>query len=161
VVSNNRACYLLTRSLIVPLSRNIALCAPVEEPEKHQTWGWCPPSATPFRNGTRILCGRVPCLPSPRAKPPRRLGECLWHQRVSESIDILACSADSLFRWIYAQFIAVDANFKLKLKNRRIVDPELGSGWSYFVENSQYARHVARNPHERDVCLSFNQISSV
>ena len=56
-------------------------------------------------------------------------------------------------RWIYAQFIALDANFKLKLKNRKINDPELGSGWSYFVENSAYTRHVESNPHEREVGL--------
>ena len=63
-------------------------------------------------------------------------------------------------RWIHAQFIAVDANFKLKLKNRKIEDPELGSGWSYFVENSKYTHHVANNPHENDVrsiCSLFKQ----
>jgi hypothetical protein len=54
-------------------------------------------------------------------------------------------------RWIYVQFIAVDANFKLKLKNRRINDPELGSGWSYFVENSAYTHHVANNTHDQEV----------
>jgi len=161
VAFDKRVCSLLTGFLIVSLSRNITLRASVEEPQKHQTWGWYPPSATPFLNGTWILCDRVPCLPSPRAKPPRRLGQCLWHQRVSESIKVLSRSAYSLFRWIYAQFIAVDANFKLKLKNRRIVDPELGSGWSYFVENSQYARHVARNPHERDVRISLSQTGLV
>ena len=59
--------------------------------------------------------------------------------------------ADLCLRWIYAQFIAADANFKLKSKNRQIEDPELGSGWAYFVENSQYVCHVARNPHEQDV----------
>jgi hypothetical protein len=52
---------------------------------------------------------------------------------------------------VHAQFIAVDANFRLKLKNRQINDPELGSGWSYFVENSAYTRHVAKNPHEKEV----------
>lgn len=54
-------------------------------------------------------------------------------------------------RWIYAQFIAVDANFKLKSKNRQINDPELGSGWSYFVEHTSYTNHVANNPQEEDV----------
>lgn len=53
--------------------------------------------------------------------------------------------------WIHAQFIAVDANFKLKLKNRKIEDPELGSGWSYFAENSKYVGHVAKSPDEQDV----------
>jgi hypothetical protein len=54
-------------------------------------------------------------------------------------------------RWMYAQFIAVDANFKLKLKNRKINDPELGSGWSYFVENSAYTNHVADNTQDQEV----------
>jgi hypothetical protein len=70
-------------------------------------------------------------------------------------MQLLTRLADSFLRWIYAQFIAVDANFKLKLKNRRIEDPELGSGWSYFVENSQYTRHVARNPREKDVRVYY------
>ena len=63
----------------------------------------------------------------------------------------LTIRTELTLRWIHAQFIAVDANFRLKSKNRRINDPELGSGWTYFVENSEYARHVANNPHERDV----------
>ena len=54
------------------------------------------------------------------------------------------------FRWMYAQFIALDANFKLKLKNRQINDPELGSGWSYFVENSAYTQHVEGNENEEE-----------
>ena len=53
---------------------------------------------------------------------------------------------------MHAQFIAVDANFRLKSKNRQIEDPELGSGWSYFVENTAYVQHVVNNPHEADVC---------
>lgn len=56
-------------------------------------------------------------------------------------------------RWVYAQFIALDANFKLKLKNRQINDPELDSGCSYFVENSAYVDYIANNPRkdEKDV----------
>ena len=52
---------------------------------------------------------------------------------------------------MHAQFIAVDANFWLKLKNRHINDPELGSGWSYFVENSAYTHHVANSHHDKEV----------
>ena len=74
---------------------------------------------------------------------------------MSERVEFLKYLADSVSRWIYAQFIAVDANFKLKLKNRRIEDPELGSGWSYFVENSQYTRHVGRNLREKDVRMPY------
>ena len=70
----------------------------------------------------------------------------------SEKLSLHFMMFSNLFtRWIYGQFIALDANFKLKSKNRKIKDPELGSGWSYFVENSAYTRHVASNPHEQDV----------
>lgn len=70
------------------------------------------------------------------------------------SIHTITCvirTTDFFSRWVYAQFIAVDANFKLKLKNRHINDPELGSGWSYFVENSAYTHHVANSQHDKEV----------
>lgn len=52
---------------------------------------------------------------------------------------------------MYAQFIAVDANFRLKLKNRQINDPELGSGLFYFVENAAYSTHVEKTLVEEEV----------
>ena len=61
-------------------------------------------------------------------------------------------------RWKHAQFIAVDANFRLKLKNRGIKDPELGSGWSYFVENSAYARHIEANPHQEEARCDLHNV---
>jgi hypothetical protein len=60
-------------------------------------------------------------------------------------------ATESPSRWIYAQFIVVDANFKLKLKNQQIKDPELGSGWSYFVENSAYTCHIVNNQADKEV----------
>jgi hypothetical protein len=69
---------------------------------------------------------------------------------------------DFSLRWIYAQFIAVDANFKLKLKNRHIKDPELGSGWFYFVENTAYVHHVANNTHNIEVgCVPSSREASL
>ncbi|KAI0037592.1 hypothetical protein FA95DRAFT_1614058 [Auriscalpium vulgare] len=44
-------------------------------------------------------------------------------------------------QWKYATMLAVDANFKLKLKDRGFEDVELAPGWSYFVENEAYAKH--------------------
>ena len=41
-------------------------------------------------------------------------------------------------RYIYTQFLAVDGNFKLRLKDRGIADPELAPGWAYFVEEEKY-----------------------
>jgi hypothetical protein len=37
----------------------------------------------------------------------------------------------------------MDANFRLKLKERGITEPELGNGWSYFAESSGVDQHVA------------------
>jgi hypothetical protein len=48
-------------------------------------------------------------------------------------------------------YLATDANFRLKLKARGIEDPELGSGWAYFVEESEYAAHIKRNMKDKDV----------
>lgn len=65
----------------------------------------------------------------------------------------LAQNNRNLFRWLYRCFLAVDANFRLKLKNREISDPETGSGWSYFVENERYGKHVSRKAIEEEVSL--------
>ena len=64
-------------------------------------------------------------------------------------------------RWLYSLFLAVDANFRLKLKERKIEDPEIGSGWAYFVENDRYIEHVSQTtddtevselPHSSSIC---------
>ena len=54
-------------------------------------------------------------------------------------------------RWLYSLFLAVDANFRLKLKDRKIKDPEVGSGWTYFVENGKYTKHVSQAVHDVEV----------
>ena len=57
---------------------------------------------------------------------------------------------------MYTQFIALDANFRLRLKNRKINDPELASGWFYFVENSAYTDHVATHTNQEEVRCGSN-----
>ena len=37
----------------------------------------------------------------------------------------------------------VDANFKLKLKDRGINDCELSPGWSYYVNEEKFQQHIA------------------
>jgi hypothetical protein len=49
----------------------------------------------------------------------------------------------TFFRWLHSCFLAVDVNFCLKFKNRGISDPEIGSGWSYFVGNQQYNERIS------------------
>ncbi|KAM6493543.1 hypothetical protein JOM56_011677 [Amanita muscaria] len=39
--------------------------------------------------------------------------------------------------FLYTLFLAIDANFKLKQKNRGINDPELSPGWAYFINTCQ------------------------
>lgn len=39
----------------------------------------------------------------------------------------------------------VDANFKLKLKDKGISDAHLGSGWAYFVEESKFKSYLQDN----------------
>ncbi|TDL16540.1 hypothetical protein BD410DRAFT_816721 [Rickenella mellea] len=48
--------------------------------------------------------------------------------------------------WMYMLILAVDANFRLKLKDRGIKDPELGSGWAYFVETKKYQEVLDATP---------------
>jgi hypothetical protein len=43
---------------------------------------------------------------------------------------------------LYTLFLAVDANFKLKGKERGIEDFELDPGWGSYVQNERYKAHV-------------------
>ena len=41
--------------------------------------------------------------------------------------------------------ISLDACFKLKLKDRKFVDPDLGTGLAYMVNEDKYQAHLARS----------------
>ena len=64
-------------------------------------------------------------------------------------------------RWLYCLFLAIDANFRLKLKARGIGDPELGTGLAYFVDAIKFKKHLEDRVDEDDVsqmCLfHFNR----
>ncbi|KAF9777722.1 hypothetical protein BJ322DRAFT_1015452 [Thelephora terrestris] len=53
--------------------------------------------------------------------------------------------------WLYSLFVAIDANFRLKLKTRGITDPELGSGLAYFVNVEKFNAHLKRHTDEADI----------
>lgn len=43
------------------------------------------------------------------------------------------------YRWLYTLVLAIDANFRLKSKDRGVKnDALLGPGWAYFVEPNAY-----------------------
>ncbi|VDB96085.1 unnamed protein product [Peniophora sp. CBMAI 1063] len=48
-------------------------------------------------------------------------------------------------RFLYALLIAIDANFKLKMKDKGAKNIELGDGWSFFVGNEEYEEHLKNN----------------
>jgi hypothetical protein len=48
-------------------------------------------------------------------------------------------------------FLAADANFKLKGKDRRIDDLELAPGWASFVEESRYQEHIVKYADQTEV----------
>jgi hypothetical protein len=56
-----------------------------------------------------------------------------------------------LCRWLYALFVAIDANFRLKRRivSKDVVDPGLSRGWAYFVDDTRYQEHLAA--HGKDI----------
>ena len=56
-------------------------------------------------------------------------------------------------RWLYSLFIAMDANFRLKLKSHDIRDPELGSGLAYFVNNANFGAHLKNHVGEDNASI--------
>lgn len=45
-------------------------------------------------------------------------------------------------RWIDTEFVMLDANFRLKSKQRNLTDPALGGGLAYYVDTASYMGHV-------------------
>jgi hypothetical protein len=56
---------------------------------------------------------------------------------------------------LYTLFAAVDANFKLKGKERGIEDFELDPGWGSYVENECYKAHVQQYVDQPEVMGNF------
>jgi hypothetical protein len=84
----------------------------------------------------------MPCMSSSPEEPPRKLGRRSTSLTVSIFIFIALMSRSHFFRFLYTLFIAVDANFKLKSKDRGIEDIELSAGGGCFVETDPYEKHL-------------------
>ncbi|KAG9311341.1 hypothetical protein JVU11DRAFT_8443 [Chiua virens] len=68
-------------------------------------------------------------------------------------------------QWLYALFIALDANFCLKCRaiSQDAVDPSLGNGWSYFVEEQSYKGYLQSSSNrlqEKSACNSHSAVNS-
>lgn len=57
--------------------------------------------------------------------------------------------------FLYTLFLAVDANFKLKGKDRQIKDIELLPGQGAFVEETEYQEHLKAYVEEPEVRVCF------
>jgi hypothetical protein len=55
------------------------------------------------------------------------------------------------YRWLYTLFLAIDANFRLSLKDKGLTDIELGPGWAYQVEETRFQTHVANMLDQKEV----------
>ncbi|PPQ80537.1 hypothetical protein CVT24_002657 [Panaeolus cyanescens] len=53
--------------------------------------------------------------------------------------------------YLYTLFVAVDANFKLKGKDKGLEDVELGPGWGAFVEENQYQDYISNYEAEPEI----------
>ena len=47
-----------------------------------------------------------------------------------------------MFRYLYILYLAIDANFKLKGKDRKITDIDLTPGLGAFVNENQYQEFI-------------------
>lgn len=101
--------------------------------------------------GDGTLAVECPACPQPgRNLPPE------WENESQDRAYVpplgLCCNTLTFHcRWLYSLFIAMDANFRLKLKTRGIKDPELGSGLAYFVNATKLEAHLKNYVDEREV----------
>ncbi|KAH0826244.1 hypothetical protein J3R83DRAFT_5708 [Lanmaoa asiatica] len=68
-------------------------------------------------------------------------------------------------QWLYALFVAIDANFRLKRRavSKDDVDPSLSQGWGYFVEELSYKLYLrdhANFRQEKSMCSSHSAVNA-
>lgn len=71
----------------------------------------------------------------------KRIGTCSNnHLSFQPDTDLIPPSFH--FSFLYTLFMACDANFRLKLKNRKLRDIDLSPGWGYYVPEKEYYAHL-------------------
>lgn len=65
----------------------------------------------------------------------------------------------SMFRWIYALILAIDANFRLKNKDRNITnDVPLGDGWAHWVPEEPFMDYVGGYGYQEEVSTASSSV---
>lgn len=68
--------------------------------------------------------------------------------------------SDFSCRWIYTLFLSVDANFKLRLKDRGIKDEfEFSSAWTYYVGEEHFQKVI--NTFGAQVDVSHSHVDDI
>jgi hypothetical protein len=83
-------------------------------------------------------------MPYPQRQPPPWLGECTTGRSVLCFFHIAPADL-KFYRFLYQLYIAIDANFKLKAKNRGAKAVMLSDGYAYVVQDTDYAHHLSKN----------------
>ena len=55
----------------------------------------------------------------------------------------------------------MDANFKLKRKDRSIKDPELAPGWAFFVEETHFQEHIKSYMDQPEVRITLYTLATI
>jgi len=110
---------------------------------KHSGWGHDPLGARATKPGEcTILCPACP-QPGKNLVPgwENAPEETRW---VISPLASLTVTDEIYFSWLYALFLAIDANFRLKHKNVSSdkANPDLNQGCAYFVEEREYKEYL-------------------
>ncbi|KAL0571778.1 hypothetical protein V5O48_010190 [Marasmius crinis-equi] len=99
--------------------------------------------------GTTHGSATVPCRACPHPKKNLPPG---WEKASAED------------QFLYALFLAEDANFKQKARARPndARDPPLGPGWGVFVPNDVYMEELGKRTDEQEIshCVGFNALAA-
>ncbi|KAH6886031.1 hypothetical protein BKA70DRAFT_1465400 [Coprinopsis sp. MPI-PUGE-AT-0042] len=63
--------------------------------------------------------------------------------------------------FIYTLFLAMDANFKLKGKDRKLTDLEMTPGWSYCVNEHKYQHHLLEFADEAEISTCHSEHDAI
>lgn len=76
-------------------------------------------------------------------------------------LSLWLCSPAPIVSWKNTLFLGVDACFKLKLKDRGIKDPDLGTGLSHVVKEGPFQKYLAENADTDEPVSSFFHSNSL
>ena len=84
------------------------------------------------------------------SQPPGWLGKG-WFDAVSNVSYSSFIFVSRATRFLYILYISIDANFKLKGKERNLKDIELMPGWGAYVPDDDFKDHIANHVDEPEV----------